>query len=93
MDVRYTKGIAMTDMTTTDRSEVGPPQRTLLGRVLLDNGAVTAPLGVLLLVAAARLDSWLGVNAWVLVALGVGLVGYAFNLVGRSSQTSPATTL
>jgi hypothetical protein len=71
----------MTDTTTTSRSDNVPPERTLLGRVLLENAAITALLGVLLLVAAARLDGWLGVNAWVLAALGVGLVGYALTLV------------
>ena len=71
----------MTSTTTSTSGNVASPQRTLLGRVILDNALVTAPLGVILLVGAPGLDSWLGVSAWVLAALGVGLVGYAFDLV------------
>jgi uncharacterized membrane protein len=57
------------------------PQRTLLGRVLLDNAVISGLTGLILMVGAGRLDGWLGANAWILAGIGVGLVFYALDLV------------
>ena len=77
----------MQDSLTT-RGDGASPQRTFLSRALLENALVTALLGAVLLLGAAQLDTWLGVNVYVLVAVGLGLIGYALELTlwARSSQ-------
>jgi hypothetical protein len=57
------------------------PQRTLLGRMLVENAMVSGITGLVLVVGAAGLDTWMGVNQWVLAGVGAGLVAYAVALV------------
>jgi hypothetical protein len=57
------------------------PQRSLLGRTLVQNAVVSGVTGLALIVGAAGLDSWLGVNVWVLAGVGAGLVAYGVALV------------
>ncbi len=60
---------------------VSAPQRTLLGKVLVENAIVSGMTGLVLVVGAAGLDNWLGINPWVLAAVGAGLLLYAVDLV------------
>lgn len=52
----------------------------LLRSVLRENALFSATSGAILAAGAPKLDTWLGLNAWILVALGVGLVAYAVAL-------------
>lgn len=47
-----------------------------LQSLLRANGAFSATSGAVLVLGAAALDTSLGLNAWLLFASGVGLVGY-----------------
>lgn len=48
----------------------------LLRGVLRENAIFSIVSGSVLAVGASRLDSWLGLNTWLLVALGVALIVY-----------------
>lgn len=53
----------------------------LLKTAMMDNAFVSGISGLVLVVGATGLDTWLGVNQWVLVGVGVGLLGFAADLV------------
>jgi hypothetical protein len=57
----------------------GDAQRGLVLALRAD-AAITGAFGVLLGVASPLLDGWLGIDAALLLVLGVGLVGYALVL-------------
>ena len=54
---------------------------SLLSKAMIENALFSGLAGLVLIVGAAGLDGWLGVNAWLLAAIGVGLVVYAADLV------------
>ena len=54
---------------------------SFLSKAMVDNALFSGAAGLVLIVGSAWLDGWLGVNTWLLVALGVGLVVYAVDLV------------
>ncbi len=55
---------------------------TLLGRAMTENGLFSGTAGIVMVIGAAfGLGGWLGINAWILAALGAGLVVYAADLV------------
>ena len=54
---------------------------TMLSKAMLENALFSGASGLILIIGAALgLDDWLGINAWLLVGLGVGLVIYAIDL-------------
>ena len=53
----------------------------LLSRALHANALYSTLAGATMAVAATALDDWSGVPAWLLVAIGVGLIGFAASLV------------
>ena len=56
--------------------------KTLLSRAMSENALFSGIAGLVLIVGTAfGLDDWLGLNAWLLAALGVGLVVYAADLL------------
>ena len=62
---------------------------SLLGRAMTDNGLFSGTAGIVLIIGAAfGLGGWIGINAWLLAGLGVGLVVYAADLLwlARSSR-------
>ena len=64
-------------------------RNALLSRALTENAWFSGIAGMVLIAGAALgLDGWLGVEAWLLAALGVGLVIYAIDLllVARSPR-------
>lgn len=67
--------------TTTQTRMASTPQRTLLGRAMMENALFSSLSGITLAIGAPGLDSWLGVDAWVLQATGVGLMVFAIGLV------------
>lgn len=58
------------------------PRRTLLGRAMTENGLFSGTAGIVMVIGAAfGLGGWLGINAWLLAALGAGLVVFAADLL------------
>ena len=55
-------------------------ENTLLSKAMVDNALFSGLTGLILIGGAAWLDRWLGLNPWLLVALGVGLLIYAADL-------------
>lgn len=53
----------------------------LLSRALHANAVYSTLSGATMAVGAVALDDWSGVPAWLLVAIGVGLIGFAVSLV------------
>lgn len=49
-------------VSTTKTEAISAPQRTFLGRMLAENAKVSGVTGLVLVVGAAGLDSWMGVN-------------------------------
>lgn len=68
-------------VSTTKTEAISAPQRTFLGRMLAENAKVSGVTGLVLVVGAAGLNSWMGVNRWVLAGVGAGLVAYGVALV------------
>lgn len=68
------------DTTATGAAHDAGPEGTLLGRAMTANAVFSATSGAVLALASTGLDGWLGVNRWVLVALGVGLVLFGADL-------------
>ncbi|MCH8986426.1 MAG: hypothetical protein IIB04_07415 [Acidobacteria bacterium] len=69
----------MTALDTT-LHEMATPRRGLLSKAMLVNATVSGISGAGLALGAPALDEWLGLNMWVLVGVGVGLVGFAIDL-------------
>ncbi len=70
----------LTDTPTTASSQApvaGGGSPKLLRGFLYENVAFSIASGLVFALGASRLDTWAGVNTWLLVALGVGLIGYA----------------
>ncbi len=61
---------------------------SLLSKAMTKNAIFSRLAGLVLIVGASGLDGWLGVDAWLLAAIGLGLVVYAADLMwwSRSSQ-------
>ena len=55
--------------------------RTLLSNAMQENALFSGISGIVLIAGAPWLDTWLGVNGWLLVAAGVGLIVFASDLV------------
>ena len=72
----------MTSTTITVHPEPTTRQPAVAGRskllraVLREIALFSMFCGAALAVGAGRLDTWLGINTWLLVAIGVGLVLY-----------------
>lgn len=56
-------------------------ESNLLFRALHANAIYSTAAGATMAIGAAALDDWSGVPAWLLVAIGVGLIGFAASLV------------
>ena len=56
------------------------PDSRLLRRALLGNALFSTVCGLILLLGASPLDPWLGIPAWVLRAVGLGLLPFALGL-------------
>lgn len=67
--------------------DITRPKPALLSKAMLSNAIVSGISGVGIVAGARGLDEWIGLNVWVLVAVGIGLVGFAFDLTiwARSS--------
>lgn len=61
---------------------------SLLSKAMTKNAIFSGLAGLVLIVGASGLDGWLGVDAWLLAAIGLGLVVYAADLMwwSRSSR-------
>ncbi len=60
----------------------------LLSRALHANALYSTVSGATMAIGAAALDDWAGVPAWLLVALGVGLIGFAASLIVGARRPS-----
>ena len=60
----------------------------LLVRALRANAAYSIVSGSTIAIGAAALDDWTGVPAWLLVAVGVGLIGFAVALLVGAGRPS-----
>lgn len=56
----------------------------LLSRAMVENALFSGATGLVLVIGARWLSGWLVLNAWLLAALGVGLLLYAADLVWLS---------
>lgn len=57
-------------------------RKTMLSRTMTENALFSGASGLILIIGAMLgLADWVGVNAWLLAALGVGLVVYAADLL------------
>jgi hypothetical protein len=75
----------MTNIDSVNKN-VAPDQ--LLRRVLQANMVFSAISGLVLAVEAGPISRWLGLpTAWILVVLGVGLLGFAWQLFQTARQT------
>ena len=54
---------------------------SLLSKAMKENAIFSGLAGLVLIVGASGLDGWLGVDAWLLAAIGLGLVVYAADLM------------
>ncbi len=54
---------------------------SLLSKAMTENAIFSGLAGFVLIVGASGLDGWLGVDAWLLAAIGLGLVVYAADLM------------
>ncbi len=52
----------------------------ILTRTLAANAGFSAVTGVILIVGAAPLSSWLGIPTWLTIAVGLGLLPFAFTV-------------
>lgn len=52
----------------------------MLRMALRENAAISGVSGLVLLLGAAWLDGWLGIDWWLLATVGVGLLVYAVDL-------------
>lgn len=59
-------------------------RNSLLSKAMVDNAFFSGATGLVLLIGARWLDGWLGLSAWLLAALGVGLLLYAADLAWLS---------
>jgi hypothetical protein len=59
-------------------------RNSLLSRALVENALFSGATGLGLVIGARWLDGWLGLNAWLLAAVGVGLLVYAADLAWLS---------
>jgi hypothetical protein len=59
-------------------------RNSLLSRAMVDNALFSGGTGLVLVIGARWLDGWLGLNAWLLASVGVGLLVYAADLAWLS---------
>lgn len=64
----------------------------ILTRVLAANAGFSAVSGITLIVGAAPLARWLGIPTWLAIAIGFGLLMFAF-IVGRASRDPKQNTV
>lgn len=75
-------------MTTINPTQITVAPDHLLRRVLQANLVFSGLSGLLLAVGAAPLSRWLGIPAaWVLVVIGIGLLGFAWQLFQTAKQS------
>ncbi len=65
----------------------------LLIRALRANATFSAVTGVVLVIGSVPLSTWLGVETWISIGLGLGLIGFAGLLVGLARDPQPALVL
>lgn len=65
----------------------GPQRGRLLRTGLLANAIYSAFSGAALIVASPFLGEWIGLDGWVLLLAGIGLIGYAFVLKVARNQS------
>jgi len=65
------------------KTRPGPEEGSgrLLKTAMMENAIVSGISGLVLVAGASGLDTWLGANVWVLVGVGVGLLGFAADLI------------
>lgn len=75
-------------MTTINPTHVTVAPDRLLRRVLQANMVFSGLSGLLLAVGAGPLSRWLGIPAaWILVVIGIGLLGFAWQLFQTAKQS------
>jgi hypothetical protein len=75
-------------MTTMNSTHITVMPDQLLRRVLQANMVFSGLSGLLLAVGAGPLSGWLGIPAaWILVVIGVGLLGFAWQLFQTARQS------
>lgn len=75
-------------MTTINSTQTTVAPDHLLRRVLQANMVFSGLSGLLLAVGAGPLSRWLGIPAvWLLVVIGVGLLGFAWQLFQTAKQS------
>jgi len=65
-------------------------KNSLLINALRANAAFSATTGTVLVVASVPASSWLGIETWVSIGLGLGLIGFAALLVVLARDPHPA---
>ncbi len=76
------------EMTTINSTRVTDAPDQFLRRVLQANMIFSGLSGLLLAVGAGPLSRWLGIPAaWILVVIGVGLLGFAWQLFQTARQS------
>jgi len=63
---------------------------SLLINALRANAAFSAATGTILVVASVSASSWLGIETWLSIGLGLGLIGFAALLVVLARDPQPA---
>lgn len=81
--MRPTKEQRMTALETRIKP-IERPANTLLGKAMIDNAIVSGLTGLGLTASATSIDDWLGVNAWAIAVVGLGLIGFALDLAFRA---------
>lgn len=75
-------------MTTINPTQITVAPDQLLRRVLQANMVFSGLSGLLLAVGAGPLSRWLGIPAaWILVVIGIGLLGFAWQLFQTVKQS------
>jgi hypothetical protein len=65
-------------------------KNNLLINALRANAVFSATTGTILVVASVPVSSWLGIETWVSIGLGLGLIGFAALLVVLARDPQPA---
>lgn len=71
---------AMADLTFPTLDPTPTTDDGLLRAILRENAVFSLTSGAILAVGSPGLDTWFGVNAWILAALGVALMAYSVML-------------
>ena len=65
-------------------------KNNLLIKSLRANAVFSATMGSALLLASVPLSSWLGIETWISIGLGLGLIGFSGILVALAREPRPS---